>query len=353
MKSTVRLDEIAVEIANAFDFAFDGTTHFDVPEFDIPEHYNIGLIVGPSGSGKSSILKKIGAERSFEWQDGVAVCSHFESATEAKERLSAVGFNSVPSWLKPFNHLSNGEAFRASLAMAMRDFAVIDEFTSVVDRQVAKSCAHAAQKFIRGRGIKNVTFATCHYDVIDWLQPDWIFDTATKQLTFRGLERRKDIIIQMLPCSAEAWSLFGNHHYLSADINRASRCWIAVWDGVPAGFASALAFPNGNIKNAWRGHRTVVLPEFQGLGIGVRISDAVGEILTAAGCRYFSKTASYRMGEYRNSSSLWKPTSKNMKKRKDYKSGRVTKESNYKAAHADRFCYSHEYIGSGLTSYLF
>jgi GNAT superfamily N-acetyltransferase len=80
---------------------------------------------------------------------------------------------------------------------------------------------------------------------------------------------------------------------------------------------SIIAFPSGSLKNAWREHRTVVLPEFQGLGIGVRMSDAAGEIVIAGGGIFFSKTASMRMGEYRNSSSLWKPTSKNQKARPD------------------------------------
>jgi GNAT superfamily N-acetyltransferase len=106
-----------------------------------------------------------------------------------------------------------------------------------------------------------------------------------------------------------------------------------------------IAFPSGNFKNAWRGHRTVVLPDFQGLGLGVRISDAVGEIVLSWGGRYFSKTSSYRMGEYRSRSKLWRPTSKNGKSRQDYGSGRITKESKHKHKHINRICYCHEYLG--------
>jgi GNAT superfamily N-acetyltransferase len=114
---------------------------------------------------------------------------------------------------------------------------------------------------------------------------------------------------------------------------------------LPVAFTAILAYPSGTVKNAWRGHRTVVLPEFQGLGIGVRISDAIGTIVKSFGGRYFSKTSSQRMGEYRNVSKLWKPTSKNEKKREDYSSDRINKESNYKHLHIDRVCYSHEFIG--------
>jgi GNAT superfamily N-acetyltransferase len=222
---------------------------------------------------------------------------------------------------------------------------VIDEFTSVVDRNVAKSCANSIRRYVDQKNIKGLVFASCHYDIIEWLRPDWVFDTSSGRLTARGYERRPEIVLEMLPCSTEAWTMFRNHHYLDGNINKGARCWIAVWDGTPVGFSAALSFPNGNLKNAWRGHRTVVLPDYQGLGLGVRISDATAEIFVGQGCRYFSKTAHPRMGEYRNRSLLWKPTSKNERTREDYGKGRSTYEEGYMMKHAHRFCYSHEYIG--------
>jgi hypothetical protein len=51
------------------------------------------------------------------------------------------------------------------------------------------------------------------------------------------------------------------------------------------------------------------------------------------------------MGEYRNSSSRWRPTSKNMKSRPDYAKDRNTKEKKYKEKHIHRICFSHEYVG--------
>ena len=345
MKSVITQDDITSELSKAFDFTFDGTIEFNEPEFVVPNDYQIGLIVGPSGSGKSTILNKIGREETIEWNSEFAICSHFNSAREAEERLGAVGLNSVPTWMKPAHVLSTGERFRADMARKIKSNAVIDEFTSVVDRSVAKSCSYAAQRYIRDKGINKVTFATCHYDVEEWLMPDWVFDTATCELRFRGLERRPEIKIDLLPCSPKAWPLFSKHHYLSADINKSSRCWIAMWGSTAVGFASVIAFPSGSVKNAWRGHRTVILPEFQGLGIGVRVSDAVALIMTSCGHRYFSKTSSKRMGEYRNKSPLWKATSKNGAIRKDYLNGRETKESGHKHKHAHRICYSHEFIG--------
>lgn len=342
----VECDDITTACANAFDYEFSGRTEFVVPEMSVPEDFSIGLIVGPSGSGKSTLLRSIGEPEVIDWPANRAVCSSFGTADNARERLGAVGLNSVPSWMKPYRVLSGGEQFRADLAARIKDGAIVDEFTSVVDRMVAKSCAFSVQRYIRSKGVQRMVFASCHYDVIEWLQPDWVFDTASGVLTARGAERRPEIRMEILPVSCKIWPWFRDHHYLSADINNSARCWIAVWDGEPVGFASILAFPRAGLKHGWREHRTVVLPELQGLGLGVRISDAVGEIVLAEGGRYFSKTASDRMGGYRNASPSWRATTRNGQCRPDYKAGRGSKEDGHKLAHASRVCFSHEYIGN-------
>ena len=348
---SVQVDQTIQELSSAFDYLFDGTSVFTPPQLpSLPTDYGIGLIVGPSGTGKSTILRNFDEEEKIEWNPSLAICSHFKNAVDARERLCAVGFNSIPAWMRPYHVLSTGEKFRADLARRLRDRAVIDEFTSVVDRNVAKSCSNSIRRYVDQKNIKGLVFASCHYDIIEWLRPDWVFDTSSGSLTARGFERRPKIVLEMLPCSTEAWAMFRNHHYLDGNINRSARCWIVAWDGTPVGFSSALSFPNGNLKNAWRGHRTVVLPDYQGLGLGVRISDATAELFVRQSCRYFSKTAHPRMGEYRNCSPLWKPTSKNNRARTDYNISRCTKEDGHKMKHANRLCYSHEYIGRKIAA---
>lgn len=346
LTSSVEPDEITEELSKSFDYAFAGVSSFFAPEMpEIPSSFGIGLIVGPSGSGKSTLLAKFGNEEQISWNPSKAICSHFENAIDAQDRLSAVGLNSVPSWMRPYHVLSTGEKFRADMARRIKNNAVIDEFTSVVDRNVAKSCSYALRRYCDKTQVKNIVLASCHYDIIEWLQPDWVFDTRDGSFAVRGLQRRPSINLEIVPCSHKEWAAFSQHHYLTEKINKSSRCWIALWDGVPVGFSSSLAFPNGSFKNAWRGHRTVVLPDYQGLGIGVRISDAVASMFVEDGCRYFSKTSHPRMGEYRNASPFWKPTSKNMKARKDYKTDRKNKyDATNKEAHAIRVCYSHEYV---------
>ncbi|RUS65330.1 ABC transporter ATP-binding protein, partial [Pseudorhodobacter sp. E13] len=97
----------------------------------------------------------------------------FDQVTGA---LAAVGLGSVPSWLRPFTHLSNGEQFRAGLARLLCErpaLTVVDEFTSTIDRRVARIGAGAFAKAWR-RGSGQFVGVTCHEDVTEWLQPDWV-----------------------------------------------------------------------------------------------------------------------------------------------------------------------------------
>ena len=345
LKTTILQSEITERVCNATDYPMTNEIITQIPDFKVPEEdFGIGLIVGPSGSGKSTILRKFFGETPAPmWDKEHAVCDHFNTYDDARESLGAVALNSIPAWLRPYHTLSNGEQYRADLARQLRGNCVIDEFTSVVDRNVAKSCATALSKYVKRTGKKGIVLASCHYDIVDWLEPDWVFDCLTGE--FGRCHRRPEVNIELYPSKSEAWSIFSKHHYLTANINKSARCWIAVWGDTIVGFASSIAHPSGTIKNAWREHRTVVLPEFQGMGFGSKISDAVATIFTGQGYRYFSKTAHPNFGEYREASAQWKPTSKNKKKRPDYNHDRVTKESAYAYKHVDRLCYSHEFIG--------
>lgn len=332
-------DEITKQISQNFDYKFEGESIFDVPKMTMPKNdFNIGLIVGHSGSGKTTLLKRFGSDVVPNWEDNKAIVSHFDSAEDAQNKLFAVGLNSVPTWFRPYRTLSTGEKYRADLARKLGDNTVVDEFTSVVDRSVAKSCSTSISKYIKNNNIKSVVFSSCHYDVVDWLQPDWVYDTLTQSYLARGSLCRPEIKLQVSPCGEQAWTIFRSHHYLTGDINRSAKHWLCTWGSNIVGFASALSMPSGTLKNAYRGHRTVVLPDYQGLGLGVRISDSIGEMHIKEGKRYFSKTTHPRMGDYRNKSPLWRPTSKNMVKRKDYK-------GNNRWKIREVYSYSHEYIG--------
>jgi hypothetical protein len=376
--SKVELDDLTNTVAAAFDYGseaqgthvqFDGVRTFvgwEKPE--LPADFSIGLIVGPSGSGKTLLLRQFGTEEQPQWNPNKAIASkeHFLDADDAIKRLSAVGLNSIPSWCSPYHVLSNGEKFRADCARKLKDGAIIDEFSSVVDRTVAKSISVALRRFADNGHIKGLVLASCHYDILEWLVPDWYFDTVTGILHDGRSLRRPDIFVRVYPCKRSIWSLFAPHHYYSQDIAASSRTFLATvdldGDEVLAGFVCSLPMPSGTLKNAWRASRTVILPDFQGLGIGPRISDMVADLHKEEGRRYYSKTTSDRLGGWRDAEhdcphcggrhKLWKLTSKGGRKNPTMK----TKKRMYKrldnAACINDFggkrregYYSHEFLG--------
>jgi GNAT superfamily N-acetyltransferase len=163
--------------------------------------------------------------------------------------------------------------------------------------------------------------------------------------------KKPQIKIEIFDCSSDklgVWKLFERQHYLTAKINKASRCFLACWNGVPVGFYAALAMPSGTVKNAWRGHRLVVLPDYQGLGIGNRLSEWVGDLLLSEGRRFYCKTANIKLGEYRNKSPKWKASTKNKKKLSIRDCEKDSKALINKNIYTQRICFCHEYIGNKI-----
>lgn len=358
LSATVREDKITEDIESKFDFKSDhGTVFEQIPIPNFPSEYQIGLIVGSSGSGKSTILKNVfhSTKENTDWDDSKSIASHFESAEDASKKFGAVGLNSLPTWLKPYSALSTGEKFRADMARMLKSNAVIDEFTSVVNREVAISCSMSISKYIRNNGLQRVTFASCHDDIIPYLSPDWVYNTDTHEFYNGRYLCRPQIHLKIHGCSSKAWDIFKRYHYLSGDINKSSTCYLATYMDIPVAFLAVLAFPSGSIKHGWREHRLVVLPDYQGMGIGNKFSEIVAQAYVNKGCRYFCKTSNPRMGEHRDRSSLWRATSHNKTARTDYFKNdgtvRIMAKTSVRMTkiHANRVCYSHEYIGDGRT----
>lgn len=264
----------------------------DVPLDERP--WNVGLIVGPSGCGKSTVARELFGERAtteFEWS-GASVLDDFPADAKLEDLSAicqAVGFNTIPAWLRPYSVLSNGEKFRVTLARTlyeMGDLAVVDEFTSVVDRQVAQIGSHAVQKHVRKRGSRFVA-VSCHSDIIGWLDPDWILEPATMTFTWRALQRRRPSIdIEIARVDHAAWRTFAPYHYMSADLHPAAACYCAFVGGVAAAFSSLLFRPApSGAQNIWGCPRGVTLPDYQGLGLMTTLQDTLGASLKACGRR--------------------------------------------------------------------
>jgi GNAT superfamily N-acetyltransferase len=280
--------------------------------------WRVGLIVGPSGSGKTTIARALFSQRLYQrrdWPRDRAVIDGFGKlpTKQIVGLLTAVGFSSPPSWIKPYHVLSNGEQFRCDLAQALAESSTgfqpvlngapaktnrqdacstvaFDEFTSVVDRNVARVASAAIAKALRSGHIAGRFVAvTCHYDVAQWLQPDWVIDMATSTFQWSCLPR-PPIRLEIFRCGRGTWPLFARHHYLSGALSGAARCFLALWEGVPVAFCATVTLIG--YRDRRRISRIVTLPDYQGIGIGMKVAEAVAELHAAEGHR-MNLTASH------------------------------------------------------------
>jgi energy-coupling factor transporter ATP-binding protein EcfA2 len=286
------------------------------------EEWNVGLIVGPSGCGKSIIGREIfGAnkvDRVNSWS-GKSVIDDFDdnlSVDEITEACGAVGFNTIPSWLKPYSVLSNGERFRVDLARDMLEQnspIVIDEFTSVVDRQVAKIASHATQKHVRSKNKKFIAIS-CHSDIIDWLQPDWYFKPDTYEFKRRRLRPRPDVNVEIKKVKSELWKVFAPYHYINTSYFSFARSYALFIDQEPVAFAGLMPRPISQGRNKgkviWGVSRLVTLPDWQGLGLAFVLVDNLGSAMRTKCLRLRTYPAHMSLIRSFHKSKSWKMTKK-------------------------------------------
>jgi len=383
------------QVAGMFDVPLSSKSteqfHVDLPTDR--DDWQIGLIVGPSGSGKSTVARHAFGDELYEsadWPTDRAVVDAFGDlpVRNVVELFTAVGFGSPPSWIKPYHVLSNGERFRCDLARALgkvesRELSVespkslnsqpstlnpliaFDEFTSVVDRTVAKVCSAAIAKGIRNGNLPcRFVAVTCHYDVAEWLEPDWVLDMATQELRVRPLEdkersgfgvqgsgalpelrtlnpepwfSRPPIELQIHRCRVATWEMFKRHHYLSGSLPPGCRCYLTTWNDTPVNFCATL--PVIAKRNHRRFTRIVTLPDYQGLGIGMRSVAAVAELHRAEGHRINVTSSHPALIRHCVRSPLWKAVN--------------VKKSGTRPASSQRFPNYHNSAGRAVVSFEF
>lgn len=321
-------------------------------ELPLEQHpWNIGLIVGASGSGKTTVAREVFGDeldRRHRWDSKKSIVDDFPANMGIKDIvgiLSSVGFSSPPSWLRPYQCLSNGEQFRVSIARAIAEspsITVVDEFTSVVDRTVAQVCSASISKSIRKQN-KQFVAVSCHYDIIDWLDPDWVLEMPDGQFTWRLLRQRPAIDIEIKRVTRNAWQLFRHHHYLDHHLHKAAKCFVAYIQGKPAAFTGVLWFPHPT-RPGWREHRTVCLPDYQGVGIGNAMSEYIASLFISNGVPYRSTTSNPAMVRHRARSRNWRMLRKPSLNGKTASKHTTLKHLRDTIA-STRFTASFEYIG--------
>ena len=282
---------------------------------DLDNDWQIGIIVGSSGSGKTTIAKELFPKSyitDFKYKAETILddMPKDKSVDEITQIFNNVGFSSPPSWLKPYSVLSNGQKMRVDLANGLlqdKDLMVFDEFTSVVDRNVAKIGSYAVQKAIR-KSDKKFIAVSCHNDVVDWLLPDWIFNTDS--MTFQKLEGQKKnrptIKFKIFNTRDKSvWKMFAKHHYLSHTHNNAANVYVAYVNEQLAGFISILHQPHPAVKNIRRIHRVVVMPDFQGIGVGIRLLEFIGKKYKENKYRYTIVTSAPSLINFFKRSKNW------------------------------------------------
>jgi ABC-type ATPase with predicted acetyltransferase domain len=178
-------------VLNAFNLDIEKVKEHFKGNIDIEDkEWNVGLIVGGSGTGKSTIANEVFGNHFMQYDyKAEAVIDDMpkeKSIKDITKAFTSVGFASPPSWLKPYDVLSNGEKMRVDLAYCIlqeKDIIIFDEFTSVVNREVAKTGSYAISKAVKKLNKKFIAVG-CHSDIIEWLEPDWIYNTDEQRFFF-------------------------------------------------------------------------------------------------------------------------------------------------------------------------
>lgn len=306
--------------------------------------WNVGIICGASGTGKTTIAKDVFKNDymdnfSFGNKAIIEEMPKNKTIEEITKVFNSVGFATVWSWLKPYHVLSCGEQMRVNLAYCIlsgKTKIVFDEFTSVVNREVAKCASHAISKYIKKKNSQFIAVA-CHKDILNWLEPDWVFDTDEMKFYWNnGRWLRQPIKLEIRKTTTKEWDIFRKYHYLNTKLNSSAQCYVAYINKEPVAFFSYIHFVHNKVKNMKRGHRLVVLPDYQGLGIGHKLSSSVARNIVEKGFRFGIVSSTKSLFYQRKKSKNWIIKAKSSKAR----------HSNLlrKSSSGSRVTFSYEYI---------
>lgn len=278
-----------------------------INNINIPKEWNIGLIYGASGSGKTTLAKHLFGNNIFDisLDENLPIIEQLPkeySYEDCANILNGIGLNSVPCWVRPIKTLSNGQKARAEAAylMCKNDFVCIDEWTSVVDRTVAKAMSVCLYKFAKKHN-KKIILLSCHYDILEWVNPDWLID-CNKQIfelpksdDFFFNEREK-LEFTIKEVGRETWKYFSKYHYLSELLPGGKIYLYGIFHnenqiGFQC-FANYTPHKKGT-KIIYHSNRTVIHPDYNGLGLGIKLINETSKLLSKKiSCRIMAKFSS-------------------------------------------------------------
>lgn len=283
--------------------------HLHIDNVKLPEQWNIGLVVGSSGSGKTTTIKHIFGDDVFavDIDEDKPIIDQFPSSMsyeECAKMLNGIGLNSVPCWIRPYKTLSNGQQARAQAAYLMAkagdNIVCIDEWTSVVDRTVAKAMSVCVNKFAK-RYNKKIILCSCHYDIIEWLRPDWLIDCNKQKMELPKSEsfffgEREKLQFDIKPIDSSSWRYFSKYHYLSEKMPGGITYTFGLFHGAEQigfqCFANYVPHRKGT-KIIYHSNRTVIHPDYTGLGLGMLLIDETSKwMMRHHDCRIMGKFSS-------------------------------------------------------------
>jgi len=297
--------------------------HLKIENVRIPENWNVGLIVGASGSGKTTTVTQLFGESVFEsvLNEDLPIIEQLPKEftyDQCASILSGIGLTSVPCWIRPVKTLSNGQKARAEAALLMckdSEIVFIDEWTSVVDRTVAKAMSVCISKHARKQG-KKIVLLSCHYDIIEWLSPDWLIDCNSQSFNLPASQdfffsEREKLTFDIREIGRESWRYFSKYHYLSSELPGGKLYLYGLFHGENQigfqCFANYVPHSDKRKKIIFHFNRTVIHPDYAGLGLGIKlVNETTKMLLQKIDCRIMGKFSSIPIYKSMIKSNQWR-----------------------------------------------
>ena len=98
----------------------------------------------------------------------------------------------------------------------------------------------------------------------------------------------------MRQCGRGEWQKFRRYHYLNEDLSDAAICYGLYDDEIIIGFCAVLHQPH-RVKNLKRCSRIVILPDYQGIGLGTQFLNIIADYYKHKGYQFSIVTSAKNM----------------------------------------------------------